>query len=755
MGENDVRFNFEVSGYESKFRVVKFSGAESISQLFRYEIYVGTDDDNVPIEDIIHRPAVLWISRGDDTRFVSGMVSRFWWLGERDSYSAYYIELVPAVWLLTQRYDCRIFQDLAVPDIIEAVLKDARLQTDLYDLSQVQAEGKHKVREYCVQYHESDFDFISRLMEEEGIFYYFTHHFESQKRHWKHVLVLGNNPSRHPQIDRSEKDKSPKEAVKVDFKETSGLVPEEEYVYECRAGHQIRTEAVMLRDFNYLHPNTKLSEREAVKEKDYLEYYTYPGGFEKEDEGKKLAKIRLEEERAQYELISGRSNCCRFIPGFYFTLDKHPKKKYNQKYLLLSMIQAGQQREVKADENLEGFDKIINLILEHAPLPSIGPFSPQQIYTNLKKIADELFGTDEKFVYSNQFTCIPLGTPFRPPRITPKPLIHGPQTARVMAPDKNKPQVDDLGRVRVKFHWDREDKDDFKRTCDIRMAYSYAGEKHGIQFPPLHDDEVVVSFLEGDPDKPLITGVVYNGSKLPPLKPADMLANVVLTPYQHRLLFSDRDASITLNTGGHDGRCEVIEMIDGDSASEFGQQIKITTADDHHMHLCKGSRASGIQIQTQLGHKMIFVDDPHPDGIKIQDKDQVLSLDMNSDSKIIVIRNQSGPEIRVECGNGKVTIQGGGVEVVGGQVNINGSGSVAIKSAGQIKLEAPAIEATAAGSIKLAAPDITLEGATINLNAPMVAALNLLQAKGLVQTPTLIAGSVVATSYTPGAGNIM
>ena len=506
-----------------------------------------------------------------------------------------------------------------------------------------------------------------------------------------------------------------------------------------------------LRDFNYLHPSLELSGQAPAQKNSGLEYYTYPGGFDEEGFGNKLAQIRLEEKRIESDVCSGRSNCNRFLPGCYFKLEAHPYKRLNQQYLLVSVLQAGQQLDVKPDEKLAGFDGLINKLLGYVPMPAFIPFSPQDIYSNLKKIIDEVFGTDKKFVYSNQFTCIPLRTPFRPPRITPKPVVHGPQTARVVAEGQEKVHVDQLGRVRVKFHWDRENREDIKRTCDIRVAYNYAGAKHGIQFPPLAGDEVVVSFLEGDPDKPLITGVVYNGLNQPPLKPEEMIENIILTPWQHRLLFSDHKKSITLNTGGG----EVIEMIDGEDATDFGKQIEIKTHDDHRMHLCKGARASGIQIQTEQGHKVILVDDPHPAGIKIQDKDQELSIDLNSDSKIIQIKNPSGPEIRIECRNGKVTVQGGGVEVVGGQVNVNGSGAVKITSAGQVQVEAPSIQATASGSLKLSAPDITLEGATINLNAPMVSVLSLLQCKTVIQTPALVATNIVASSYTPGAGNVM
>jgi Rhs element Vgr protein len=744
MAAADVKIHFEVAGHETKFRVVKFGGMEGISQLFRYEIDVGCEKDDVTLEEIIGKPAVLWIGTGDDTRFVSGMVSRFWWIGESDPYTAYGIELVPVIWLLTQRHDCRIFQNLTVPAIIEEVFKDARIPADLYDLKPENLHGGQNAREYCVQYHESDFSFISRLMEEEGIYFFFEHRYESNSRQWKHIFRIGNHPSHHPAIGESEKGS-------VMFKKSSGLVPDEESVYAFHYGNQILPGAVTLRDFDYRRPGLELSGTATAQKSANLEYYYYPGGFDADPDadgrskGEKLSKVRLEEMRSQYDLGSGRSNCCRFIPGFSFSLKDHPRKQYNKQYLLTSIIQAGQQREVKAEENLEGFDQLITQILSHAPLPSLGPLSPLQIYTNLKKAIDELFGKDETFAYSNQFTCTPLSTPFRPPRVTPKPVVHGPQTATVVTRDKEqKLSMDDLGRVRVKFHWDRETKEDIKRTCDIRVAYNYAGVDHGVQFPPLVDDEVVVSFLEGDPDKPLITGAVYNGDNRPPLKPEEGIENILLTPYQHRLLLSDKTASITLNTGGN----QSITMSDGETQTPFvGNQIYVKTADGHQVRLCKGQDEFGplsaIRVQTQLGHSLQMIDEhpPNQAQILLTDKTKNLQFWLNSGEQKILIQNKTGPQILIDCSSGKVTVKGGGVEVTGGQVTINGSAGVQIQSA---------------GSIKLGAPDIQLEGATvgikaaqIGLQAPMVQADGVLSAQ-LVQTQ-----AVVSASYTPGAGNLV
>jgi type VI secretion system secreted protein VgrG len=737
----DIDFYFEVAGYEEEFHVVKFNGMENISQLFHYEIYVGSEDDDIPLEKLIGQPAMLIIGTESETRFISGMVSRFWWIGESKPYHAYFVELVPAIWLLTQRTDCRIFQNKTVPEIIEEVLKDAGIPSDLYDLKKLR--GEHQPLEYCVQYDETDFDFISRLMEREGIFYFFEHHFENDKRRGKHVLVLGDDSSCHPAIGDKKK-------AQVKFHETSGQVPD-----EYRKGYQAECGAVMLRDFNYLHPDVRL-EGKASARSDNMKYYAYPGGFSEDKKGDKLAQIRLQEMRTQHDMGSGRSNCNLLIPGFYFHMKDHPRKNYNQDYLLTTIVHAGLQRKADLDKKMEGLDKLVNLVLSHVPIPPIGPLSFLQIYSGLRKVIDALFGDNEEFAYSNQFTCIPLSTPFRAAPVTPRPIIHGPQTAIVVAPNNEIMHMDKLGRVRVKFHWDRAQCDDYKRTCDLRVAFNYAGSNHGFQFPPLAGDEVVVSFLEGDPDKPLITGAVYNGNNHPPLKPENSIENIILTPYQHRLLFSDKEKSITLNTGGKESHYESIEMIDGEPSTEYGRQIKITTADNHQVQLCKGSKVSGIHVETEQGQKLAMWDDPHPAGILIEDKDAAISLQLNSDQKVITIKNKSGPEIKIECSQGKVTVQGTGVDVAGGQVSINGSGAVEIKSNGKVKIEAPEIEASAAASFKVAAPNISLEGAAIDLKAGKInLQAALVQAVGLLMTQVLQSQTVISSSYTPGAGNIL
>lgn len=744
MTSSEVHFDFEISGAEANFRVLSYSGTESISQLFRFDLFVTTEYSNLDLQKIVGRPAVLSIGTGNDLRHVSGMVSRFWWVGESGELSAYYAEVVPVHWTLWHRNDCRIFQNVSVPEILHEVMEAANIPADGYDMEMLRK--KHAPREYCVQYQESDFNFMSRLMEEEGIFYFFRHEYDDATRRGRHVMVLGDDPSCHVAIAGD---------PDVVYNEASAQVPAEEYIYEYQYGYQTRPGEVTLCDYNYLRPDLDLKASASGSAFPHLSVYHYPGGFNDQEEGAEQARLRLEELQATTRMGSGKSVCCRLIPGYFFNLKDHPRKSFNEEYMVLSVTQNGAQRDVSSESQMGDFEKIVNQILGYVPLPAIGPFSIMEIYDNLKKGIDMLTGKDQDkvYYYGNQFNCIPLNTPFHPPRQTAKPVVKGPQTANVVASKDEKAQMDDLGRVKVKFHWDRaRQSDDFKRSCYIRMAYSYAGGDHGIQFPPLAGDEVVVDFIDGNPDKPLITGTVYNGLNRPPLKPEEKIENIILTPYQHRLLFSDRTAAVTLNTGGG----ETILLMDGEEGSDYGRQIKLSTSDDHSVHLAKGAKVSGIQITTQQGQKMAMWDEPHPEGILLEDKTELLKLQFNSQDSTILLKNKSGQSIVIDCNSGQVSIQGGGVQVVGGQVDVDGSSKVKVSSGGQVEIQAPNIEATGAGSIKLSAPDITLEGAQINLNAPMVNAMGVLKAGTMVQSSILSASvSVVSPAYAPGVGNVM
>ena len=491
MTDSPVRFDVEISGYETKFKVLSFSSTEGLSQLFRCDLFITTESSDIDMEKVPGKPVVFSISTGEDTRYMSGMVSRFWWMGESGDLNAYYCEVVPVHWLLNLRTDCRIFQNQTVPQIIQNVLEEAKIATDSCDLTILRR--KYAPREYCVQYQETDFNFIARLMEEEGIFYFFQHDYDVQQRRGRHVMMVGDDPSCHPAINGKSK---------VIYNEPSGQVPTEEYIYEFQFGRQTSPGAVTLCDYNYQRPDLELKGSAVGKDLRHLGYYHHPGGFDSPVAGSEKARLRLEEIQATSRMGCGRSVCCRLLPGFFFALKDHPQKSFNQEYMVLSVNQNGAQRDVSSDSQNSDLEKLLKLGMGFLPAIPFSPFSVGEIFGFLKSGLDWLFGEKKEYYYGNQFTCIPLATPFRPLRQTPKPYIRGPQTAKVMAADQGNVHIDKLGRIKVKFHWDRAKQDDsLKYTCYIRMAYSYAGGDHGIQFPPLAGDEVVVEFINGDPDK--------------------------------------------------------------------------------------------------------------------------------------------------------------------------------------------------------------------------------------------------------------
>jgi type VI secretion system VgrG family protein len=769
-------------------RVERFNGIEGVSRPFHFEIYLAQEGGLAYDDTLIGRPATLHIRRGnngDVQRDINGLVSRFLFLGYSGNITAYYVELVPSIWYLTQRQQSRIFQDMTVLEIIEDVLKeDAEYTEILYDLNSLWEREKYKKREFCVQYRESDFDFISRLMEEEGIFFFFKHHKEpvdssvppAQRPYpYKHTLVLGNDPTCYRDIiDKEGTEK--KNKTKVKYSNSAGLASTEEHIYDFSCNFQICPSKVMLGDHNYRQNcNFTSSSKPLSSRFHFLQFYDYPGKFDEAKEGERLANIRIAEKRTKYESGIGHSNCLRLIPGYCFTLDEHENETFNHKHLLLTVSHTGRQSSDKERTSstfssiLDLIDKGIDALLDN--IPKLGPLSAQQLYHEYRKGLGELINKNELF-YSNEFQCVRSDVYFRPPRLTPKPVVHGPQTATVVGDgeikkDKKNKELfmDELGRTKVQFHWDRREKSETNNcSCWIRVASNYAGEAHGIQFNPLVGDEVVVVFLEGDPDKPLIVGSVYNGENRPPLSEVNSIENVILTPYQHRLLFSDLEKKITLNTGGGEQgkKKESLTMYDEDS--KYGDAIYLKTADNHRIYLLKNKENSQVSLITELGHDIVLSDSPRS-GIFMMDKTNKLLAILDSEKETIVIENQTDKQIIIKCPKGNVSVIGGGVNVVGGEVNITGTTIVHIKSDSDVNIEAPVINLTGKGFIALNTPLCNIVSDTIKLDTPEVECTGTIKCKSLITgeisaqdvivLKQLLATSIQSPSYTPGVGNIL
>ena len=459
--KSEADYTFKAGSYSgNKLRVVSFFGSEGISEMFRYNIDLASLDGEVDFDEVIGQPALLTIHGLKGKRYVHGIVSLFEQTGKEGKWTRYRAEVVPAIWILSRHYTCRIFQTQTIPDIIKKVLTDAGISSDQFRFS---LKKTYKPRDYCVQYRESDLSFISRLMEQYGIFYLFEHTED------KDIMVIGNDPVVHVPIQDPA-------TVIYHAPGTTG-VSDQEHIFEYRFNREIRSGAVMLKDFDFKKPRLNLGAEEKINGDGKLEVYDYPGEYEAPDLGKDLAKVRLEEIQSTQKVGSGQSDCRRFIPGYRFTLDKFSRTELNREYLLIQLTHSGNQ--------------------------------PQSL-------GAEGGGSSSDVMYENRFTCIPSDVSFRPLRLTPRPMIAGPQTAVVVGPKGEEIYTDEYGRVKVQFHWDRDGKQDEKSSCWIRAAQIWAGTGWGAMFIPRIGQEVIVEFLEGDPDQPIITGRVYNGDNMPP-----------------------------------------------------------------------------------------------------------------------------------------------------------------------------------------------------------------------------------------------
>jgi type VI secretion system secreted protein VgrG len=440
------------------FLLTGFQGKEEMSRPFEFQLDALSLKQDITAKDIVGKNVTWILKRGlDEPRTFNGIVSRFsaGALQGRDM-RHYHLEVVPWLWLLTRTTDCRIFQKKSVPDIIKQIFTDLG-QTDF----KVNLTGSYTTRDYCVQYRESDFHFVSRLMEEVGIFYWIEH------EEGKHTLVLADRKSAYkPCLEKT--------AFYAPSAHTANKITRWEHKYELRPGKYAQT------DYNFEKPTAAMMAKTDSLVKlggnDKLEIYDYPGVYDKKADGEALAKIRIEAEETAHDVVSGDSTCRTFAAGAKFTLDSHEcPTETGQGFLLTSVSHA----------------------------------VTEPTYTS---------GAVEGLSYRNTFTCIPDSVVFRPARSTPRPCVQGVQTAVVVGPGGEEIYTDKFGRIKVQFHWDREGKKDENSSCWMRVATTWAGKGWGFQQIPRIGQEVIIDFLEGNPDRPIVTGSVYNADHMPSAK---------------------------------------------------------------------------------------------------------------------------------------------------------------------------------------------------------------------------------------------
>lgn len=429
------------SSFEDDILVIRsIQGREAVSEPFVYEVELDSDDAALQLQAPVGKPMTVSVGRtGADPRWINGIVTRFGQTPGVVRTAGYRAELRPWLWLLTLRADCRTFQGRTVPQILETLFKGHAYRSDL--------TASYDAREFCVQYRETDFAFASRLMEEEGIAYYFEH------AQGSHTLVLVDDPEKFAPC--------PKPATAT-VRPAGSSEELEDAVTACTLEAAVTTDRVLLEDYNFETPATQLLASSAGDKSAFV-VFDYPGGYTLQAAGERLARMRWEARAAGAARLLGQGTCRAFVAGYRFTLAGHERADANADYVLRSVA-------LRADQ----------------------------------------------YAYANEFEAFPAGTAYRPPARTPRPTIPGTQTAVVVGKSGEEIWTDSYGRVKVQFHWDRVGKNDENSSCWVRVAQGWAGKGWGAVVLPRIGQEVVVTFLDGDPDRPLVTGCVYNGDHAVP-----------------------------------------------------------------------------------------------------------------------------------------------------------------------------------------------------------------------------------------------
>jgi type VI secretion system secreted protein VgrG len=450
--QQDRRLQLTTPLGEDVLLITRFHGVEELSKTFSYDLELASTDGQIAFDDIIGRSVTVKVEAElTGKRVFNGFVSEFVQLEPENQLSRYRATVVPWLWFLNRVSDCRIFQGKTVPEILEEVF-----QSRNFSQYELRLTGSYKPLENCVQYRETDFNFVSRLMEQEGICYFFTH------KEGGHTMVLADAPSAHESCPGCESVRYYPWNHGHDF---TGI---RSWVREGR----VTPGAFAHTDFDFKAPGKKLlSDASDPKPHDHADYeiYDYPGEYVERSVGDAYSTIRIQELQARHHVLGGEADIAGLLVGHCFKLEDAYRDEDNRKYLVTRL---------------------------HHEIHST-PFASQ--------------GESGRRFYQCRLSVIPATVEFRPLRETPKPLITGPQTAIVTGPAGDEIYTDQYARVKVHFHWHRHDESDEKSSCWTRVSQYWAGKQWGAIHIPRIGQEVVVEFLDGDPDRPIITGRVYNG----------------------------------------------------------------------------------------------------------------------------------------------------------------------------------------------------------------------------------------------------
>ncbi|HBX53931.1 type VI secretion system tip protein TssI/VgrG [Pseudomonas sp. UBA2684] len=627
---NETHFSLTIEGLDHDLQVLEFSGREAISQPYRFELELVSQRPDVDLQSLLHQRAFLAFS--PDGLGIHGLIYRVAQGESGKRLTRYTLSIVPQLSYLTHRTNQRIFQHLTVPQIVAQVLEEHGIALGGYQFQL--GPTVYPKRDYCVQYDESDLHFIQRLCEEEGIHYHFQHSEQG------HVLVFGDDQSAFGKLGQP-----------TAYLQDNGMTAAEPVIKRFAVRLETRTSRTTRRDYDFEQPRLLM---EAAFEEDRgpeakplpdLEDYDYPGRFVDRARGKHLSQRHLERHRADYRLAEGHGDQPKLLSGHFLELSDHPCQDCNDLWLLHEVIHQGKQ--------------------------------PQVLEESVSSHTAASDGFQQG--YRNHFTATPWTVPFRPPLAHPKPRVLGSQTAVVTGPAGEEIHCDEYGRIKVQFHWDRHGQTDDKTSCWLRVSSNWAGDRYGGIAIPRIGMEVLVTFLEGDPDQPLVSGCLYHAEHVVPY---DLPANKTRTVFK------------TLSTPGGGGYNELriedrkgAEQIfihaqrDWDENIEHDQKIRVGHERHDTVEANSYTELKAEEHLTVIADRKVEV---KPDDHLTVGQNQHIKLGtaqlskagreihLKAGQKMVI---EAGSELTLNAGGSFIKLDGGGITISGPLAKINAGGA--------------------------------------------------------------------------------
>jgi type VI secretion system secreted protein VgrG len=657
----------------------RMTGHEELGRLFEYRLQLLSTDNAVAIADVLGKPMTVHLALADGSkRHFNGVVTRFGSSGWNGSLCTYEATLHPWLWLLTRSSDCRIFQDKSVVDIVKEVCANAAYG-GLVDLDDAALTGTYEALPYCVQYRETDFNFVCRLLEGAGIYFFFRHD------ETKHTMVLADAYGAHAKTPGYET---------VRFGGENGRsIADDEGIYRWSSAGEIVSSGYTLNDFDFEKAASCTSGGLVVKatiaagfSQTAFERFDYPGLYTLSANGTALARARMDSLHGQCEQVEAETDARGLAPGALFSLAEHPREDQNREFLVTAA-----QYMVTGDDYGAA-------------------------------------GSSQTMSYEARIRAVGKEYSYRPPPTIARPVVQGPQTAMVVGKAGEEIWTDQYGRIKVQFHWDRVGADDENSSCWVRVAQGWAGKSWGAMFIPRIGMEVVVSFLEGDPDRPLVTGCVYNSDSMPPYAlPGEQTKSTIKSNVSkggggfNEIRFEDKKDSEEIFIQAEKDYNRVVKNNDtlkvgfekadkGDQTIGIKNDRSVDVGHDHLEHVANDQTITidHDQKTTVTNDQTLNVDNNQTVAIKVDQKLDVggnQTVAITGDQKVTVSNTiviEATQSIELKVGSSSVKIEPAKITVKSVEVEVKADANAGVEAGAMMKLKSGAV--------------MTVEGALVKIN---------------------------------------